>query len=148
MPVTPGNQRAIDQLVAIDEAAFPWLWRNSRTEFKAYIPAPGVEVSLIVSADGPVAYLGVTHFPGWSHLDRMAVAPHAQGRGMGRAALDLAVDSMRHRGARRAALSTQRTNLRSQRLYERFGFRRTPELDYKLFGIWRRPDHRHSARFA
>ena len=30
MRVAPGDQMAIDSLVQIDHAAFPWLWRNSR----------------------------------------------------------------------------------------------------------------------
>ena len=47
-----------------------------------------------------------------------------------------AVEIMRQRGARRVGLSTQKTNLRSQRLYEQFGFRRTIDLDYRLFGNW------------
>jgi ribosomal protein S18 acetylase RimI-like enzyme len=75
-------------------------------------------------------------FAGWGHLDRIAVAPRQQGEGRGRDALALAIAAMRHQGAARIALSTQLTNLRSQRLYERCGFRRTPELDYRLFGAW------------
>jgi ribosomal protein S18 acetylase RimI-like enzyme len=146
-PISPDDGPAIDAVVAIDQAAFPWLWQNNRAEFDVYLRTPGVEVSLIVSEMDPVAYLGVTHFPGWGHLDRIAVAPSAQGRGVGREALSLAVESMRQAGAKRAALSTQRTNLRSQRLYERSGFHRTPDLDYKLFGAWCRPEHEHSAHF-
>jgi ribosomal protein S18 acetylase RimI-like enzyme len=130
---------AIDRVLAIDETAFPWLWRNSRTEFDDYLRTPGVEVSLIEYDGRPVAYLGMTRFLGWGHLDRIAVSPDAQGQGFGRAALALAIEDMRQQGAKRVALSTQRTNRRSQRMYERFGFRRTPDLDYKLYGAWRQP---------
>jgi ribosomal protein S18 acetylase RimI-like enzyme len=52
------------------------------------------------------------------------------------------VDAIRHRGVRRVGLSTQRTNFRSQRLYERFGFHRTSEHDYRLFGAWCQPVRR------
>ncbi|MGH2618799.1 MAG: GNAT family N-acetyltransferase, partial [Thermomicrobiales bacterium] len=120
------------------------LWHNSRTEFDVYLRIPGVDVSLLEAGGEPVAYIGITHFAGWGHLDRIAVLPGQQGRGFGREALGLAVDIMRRQGARRAALSTQLTNRRSQRLYERFGFRRTYEHDYRLFGRWRRPE-RHTA---
>jgi ribosomal protein S18 acetylase RimI-like enzyme len=123
-------------LTEMDHAAFPWLWRNNRQEFDVYLRTPEVEVCLIEADDEPVAYFGVTHFPGWGHLDRIAVAPEQQARGYGLEALGLAVDAMRQRGARRAGLSTQRTNIRSHRLYERFGFRRTSEHDYRLFGAW------------
>jgi len=99
----------------------------------------------MVEADGEaVAYFGVTLFPDWGHLDRVAVVPEHQGRGLGLETLGLAVDTMRRRGARRVGLSTQRTNVRSQRLYERFGFQRTPDHDYRLFGAWCRPERRAS----
>ncbi len=138
-PVDVSDDHAVAQVMAIDEAAFPWLWRNNRIEFEVYLRTPGVEVSLIESEGTPVAYLGITHFLGWGHLDRIAVAPTAQGQGFGGESLALAIDAMRQRGAKRGALSTQLTNRRSQRLYQRFGFRRTPDLDYKLFGVWRQP---------
>lgn len=136
VPIEPGDTRALDLVTALDQAAFPWLWRNNRQEFDAYVATPGAEASLIEADGEPVAYVGTTLFPAWGHLDRIAVAPSEQGRGFGRAALILAVDSLRRRGARRIGLSTQRTNGRSQRLYERFGFQRTPALDYQLYGAW------------
>jgi ribosomal protein S18 acetylase RimI-like enzyme len=132
----------VDLVTEMDQAAFPWLWRNSRAEFDVYLRMPGVEVAVIEADGEPVAYFGVTLFSGWGHLDRIAVAPDAQGRGYGLEALGLAVEAMRQRGARRAGLSTQRTNFRSQRLYERFGFHRTSEHDYRLFGAWCQPDRR------
>jgi ribosomal protein S18 acetylase RimI-like enzyme len=136
------DEAAIDLVTSIDQASFPWLWRNNRTEFDVYLHIPGVEVWILEANGEPVAYFGVTLFPDWGHLDRIAVVPEQQGRGIGLEALGLAVDTMRQRGARRVGLSTQRTNWRSQRLYERFGFQRTPDHDYRLFGAWCRPEHR------
>jgi ribosomal protein S18 acetylase RimI-like enzyme len=136
------DEAAIDLVTNIDQASFPWLWRNNRAEFDVYLHTPGVEVWLLEAHGEPVAYFGVTLFPDWGHLDRIAVVPEQQGRGFGLEALGLAVDSMRKRGARRVGLSTQRTNWRSQRLYERFGFQRSPEHDYRLFGAWCRPERR------
>jgi ribosomal protein S18 acetylase RimI-like enzyme len=136
VPVAAGDTRSLSRILAIDETAFPWLWRNNWTEFESYLTTPGVDV-FMVEADGePAGYTGATVFPGWGHLDRIAVAPQWQGHGFGRAALIHAVAAMRQKGARRVALSTQRTNWRSQRLYEQSGFRRTPDLDYQLFGAW------------
>jgi ribosomal protein S18 acetylase RimI-like enzyme len=147
-PVTAGDERAIAHLLRIDEAAFPWLWRNNRTEFDIYLRTSGVAVSLLYRGESPVAYVGATMFAGWGHLDRIAVLPGAQGRGYGRQALTLAIDGLRRRGAQRIALSTQETNRRSQRLYERFGFARTPELDYRLFGAWCRGEAEGGRREA
>lgn len=141
VPVGAGDDRTIDLVTRIDAASFPWLWRNNREEFGVYLRTPGVDVSLLEADGEPVGYVGTTHFAGWSHLDRIAIAPDVQGRGFGREALGLAVEGMRRQGARRVGLSTQRTNVRSQRLYERFGFWRTPEMDYRLFGAWCRSDH-------
>lgn len=138
-PVTPFDESAIETLLEIDQAAFPWLWRNSRREFAVYLRTPGVSVTLLEADGAPVAYVGSTLFAGWGHLDRIAVLPGDQGRGFGRHALAIAVDALRRQGAHRVALSTQRTNRRSQRIYERFGFQRTPELDYRLFGVWCHP---------
>ncbi len=142
VPVKADDTRQVDLVTGMDQAAFPWLWRNSREEFDVYLRTPGVEVSLIEANGEPVAYFGVTLFSGWGHLDRIAVVPDQQGRGYGLEALGLAVDAMRQRGARRVGLSTQRTNFRSQRLYERFGFHRTSENDYRLFGAWCQPERR------
>jgi ribosomal protein S18 acetylase RimI-like enzyme len=134
-PVRPGDART-DVVLHIDQSAFPWLWRNSREELDAYLATPGVAVYLVEADGEPIAYVGATPFSGWAHIDRIAVSPHLQGHGLGWKSLSLAVDDLRRKGARRVALSTQRTNLRSQRLYERFGFWRTPELDYLIFGAW------------
>ncbi len=133
--VEPTDRAAMADLLRLDHAAFPWLWRNSAEEFAAYARTAGVRLFLARERGRPVAYLGVTSFPGWGHLDRIAVDPDAQGRGLGQEALAYAVAALAQAGAGRVALSTQETNVRSQRLYERFGFRRTPDHDYRLYGV-------------
>jgi ribosomal protein S18 acetylase RimI-like enzyme len=121
-------------LVRIDHAAFPWLWWNSPEEFVAYGGTPGVQLFVGRLAGRVVAYVGLTHYLGWGHLDRIAVEPAAQGQGLGGQALAFAIGVLLRSGARRVGLSTQRRNVRSQRLYERFGFRRSPGYDYRLYG--------------
>ena len=138
-PVAPADDEAMADLLRIDHAAFPWLWRNSVEEFAAYVRTPGVRLALGRDGARAVAYIGATSYAGWGHLDRIAVAPEAQGRGFGREALAAAIDLLTADGARRVALSTQRANERSQRLYERFGFRRSPSHDYRLYGAPLRP---------
>lgn len=137
--VNPARPEQLAALLQIDHAAFPWLWWNSEEEFAAYLATPGVSLALGYDAGRAVAYIGVTSYAGWAHLDRIAVVPEAQGRGLGREALAAAIDLLTARGARRVALSTQRANVRSQRLYERFGFRRSPGHDYRLYGAPLRP---------
>ncbi len=133
-PVTP---ETLDDLLAVDHAAFPWLWWNSAAEFASYAAHYGVEIFLGSEPDGtPVAYVGVTSYRGWGHLDRIAVIPDRQGAGYGLEALNFAVGRLAEQGARRVGLSTQADNIRSQHLYERYGFRRTTGSDYLIYGAW------------
>jgi ribosomal protein S18 acetylase RimI-like enzyme len=93
-----------------------------------------VEIYLGLIDGIPVSYVGITTFPSWGHLDRIAVDPDLQGKGYGRFALAFAVETLLARGARKVGLSTQSTNERSQRLYLKYGFRRTNDHDYDLWG--------------
>jgi GNAT superfamily N-acetyltransferase len=135
--VLPDNVQAMRDLIALDHRAFPWLWWNTDREFAQYHNVDGVAIDLARTADGdPVAYVGMTRFRGWGHLDRIAVAPDAQGKGLGKAALDYAVMSLAEGGAKRIGLSTQARNEHSRRLYESYGFQRVPSHDYDVFGRW------------
>ena len=134
IPVDPGNDEMREILVRLDNRSFPWIWWNSDLEFKVYGLTPGVEVYLGLLDGKPVSYIGITMFPTWGHLDRIAVDPDLQGQGLGRFALAFAVETLFQRGARKVGLSTQSTNERSRRLYERYGFRRTDDHDYDLWG--------------
>lgn len=135
--VTTADMADLAQLIAVDNAAFPWLWWNSVEEFIAYERVPGVELYLGVTPDGtPMSYIGVTHFRGWGHLDRIAVLPGLQGTGYGLEALRFAIFVLVQAGATRIGLSTQANNIRSQRLYHRYGFKRTFQNDYNIYGTW------------
>jgi ribosomal protein S18 acetylase RimI-like enzyme len=136
------DQNDLATLLSLDHDAFPWLWRNSEEEFRAYAAAPGVELVLGYYDGQPVCYLGFTAYLGWGHLDRIAIHPNRQGQGLGGNALAHAITRLRHFGAQRIGLSTQKTNYRSQRLYDRFGFRRVAEHDYRIYGLMMRtPDN-------
>jgi ribosomal protein S18 acetylase RimI-like enzyme len=128
-----------ERLLAIDHAAFPWLWRNNDLEFHAYGLVPGVELFLGLYNGMPIAYVGITVYLGWGHLDRIAVRPEFQGQGFGKEALAFAIGRLANLGAKRIGLSTQRDNAPSRRLYERFGFRRVWGNDYRLYGRYLRP---------
>ncbi|MCA9860273.1 MAG: GNAT family N-acetyltransferase [Thermomicrobiales bacterium] len=129
------NQPLLDRILEIDHLAFPWLWRNSRLEFEHYLYTPGVETWALKDGAGrPVSYIGVTSYAGWGHLDRIAVDPAVQGAGHGARAVRFAVARLRQLGARRVGLSTQKSNHRSRRLYERIGFQQTGQNDYRIYG--------------
>ncbi|HUG17050.1 MAG TPA: GNAT family N-acetyltransferase [Thermomicrobiales bacterium] len=135
VPVASLDAVTLDELLEIDHEAFPWLWWNSKDEFVEYSGAPGVGIHVGRDhEDRVMAYVGITRYRSWGHLDRIAVRPDAQGTGLGRAALDYAVMTLAGSGARRVGLSTQARNTRSRRLYEAYGFRRSPSHDYRIFG--------------
>jgi len=134
VPVDPANDEMRQTLLRLDNRSFPWIWWNSDLEFRLYGQTPGVEIYLGLIEGQPVSYVGITTFPTWGHLDRIAVDPDLQGKGYGRFALAFAVETLLARGARKVGLSTQSTNERSQRLYLKYGFRRTNDHDYDLWG--------------
>lgn len=134
----PGD---LNDLLAIDEASFPWVWKNSPAEFRQYGDAPGVEL-FVGRLDGrPVACVGVTAYLGFGHIDRVAIIPECQGQGLGTEAVRFALRRLASAGAKKIGLSTQRANVRSQHLYERLGFRRAITNDYRLYGrVLAQPD--------
>jgi ribosomal protein S18 acetylase RimI-like enzyme len=125
----PALLRAVEEL---DHAAFPWFWWNSGSEFHAYLADPSVELWAGVLGGDVVAYIGITSYRRWGHLDRIATLPGLQGRGIGRAALSFSAGRLAELGARQMALSTQGRNQRSRTLYQQSGFQRTPRDDYAI----------------
>ncbi len=120
-------------LIAVDHAAFPWLWWNSREEMTLYLAMDNVGIFLARYQGEAMGYFSYTLFDKWGHLDRIAVDPRAQGLGLGAAQLARAITEMRPHGVQRITLSTQATNLQSRKLYEGFGFRLTGE-SYHIYG--------------
>ncbi len=60
----------------------------------------------------------------------LAVAPSAQGRGVGLALAEMVVERFRSEGARGIALSSLASMVGAHRVYDRLGFRRAPERDW------------------
>lgn len=94
-----------------------------------------------VAVDGDEVLGGVTICPPGSpwrevagdeegEFRMLAVAPSAQGRGVGRALTELAVDAFRREGARAVVLSSLVGMAAAHRLYERLGFVRVPDRDW------------------
>ncbi|MFC4783795.1 GNAT family N-acetyltransferase [Nocardioides sp. MAHUQ-72] len=61
----------------------------------------------------------------------LAVAPHARGRGVGEALVRLVLDRFREEGATAIVMSTLPEMTDAHRLYERLGFERAPERDWR-----------------
>lgn len=116
----PMTAARLDAVVAIEQAvyAFPW----SRGNFVDSLAA-GYLAEVLVDATGEligyyVAMAGVDEM----HLLNVTVRPALQGRGHGRAMLDVLVDEGRARGARSLWLEVRESNEHARALYRRYGF--------------------------
>lgn len=99
------------------------------------------EAEVLVASDGELVGC-VTFVPDgsspWAELleeseagiRMLAVLPVAQGRGVGRALLDVCVSRARRLGRRALLLHTTPWMSRAQHLYEKAGFERFPERDW------------------
>lgn len=72
----------------------------------------------------------VSRGPEEAEVRALAVAPRAQGRGVGRALMVAVIDAAAASGARRLLLSTRPQMKAAQHLYHALGFVRAPELDW------------------
>ena len=68
--------------------------------------------------------------PGDAVIRMLVTDPEARGQGVGTSLVRACLDLARSEGCTRVKLSTQRHMDAAHRLYERFGFRRTPESDW------------------
>jgi ribosomal protein S18 acetylase RimI-like enzyme len=92
---------------------------------------------ILVADEGPARLLGFTQlYPTWCSLLAgpvyvlydLYVPPHARQRGVGRALLRAAAHRADRDGKLRMTLSTARTNLQAQALYESLGWERDDEF--------------------
>jgi ribosomal protein S18 acetylase RimI-like enzyme len=99
--------------------------------------------TLLVAVDADDHVLGTVTFcrpgspeaevarPGEAEFRMLAVAPAARGRGVGEALVRACLDRAREHGDTAVVLSTQAAMRSAHRIYERFGFTRLPERDWR-----------------
>ena len=120
--VRPAYPDDFPSLVALDEVAFDPLWRNaSQTFAHALENLPYFVVAEL--AGETVGYLFSNRQGDTGHLNRVAVHPDYQGRGIGTRLLAEAIAFFCTEKVKVVTLNTQKDNAVSQRLYHRFGFR-------------------------
>lgn len=119
----------LDQMLAIDMAAFPEYWRFDRAGLLESTQATSTS-NVFVIRDGNA---GITGFAvvGFGHaisyLQRVAVHPRWQGEGMGRSLVRAAARAAKRHGSKAMLLNTQQDNDPAIRLYETEGFVQLPE---------------------
>lgn len=134
-PVTSLEGHDFASLQQLDADSFSWLWRNSEQEFAWWLGQPNVEAFIGTIGNEITSYFGATLFNNFAHLDRIAVHPQYQGQGLGKETLQFAMRRFAGLGLSKVGLSTQKNNSASRSMYERAGFRHTPQDDFRMYGV-------------
>jgi ribosomal protein S18 acetylase RimI-like enzyme len=90
----------------------------------------GAIVGTVTYCRGTGAYANIAD-PEDAEFRMLAVVPAARGNGIAGALVQLCIDKAQAAGCRALRLSTQTDMLVAQRLYERMGFVRTPDRDWR-----------------
>lgn len=115
----------LEQVAPLEHALFaeqPWTARTwwselGQTGTRHYVVA--------LDGDRLVGYGGLCDYPDEAWVQTMAVAPDAQGRGVGARLLTALLDEAGRRRQRVVSLEVRADNDRAERLYARHGFART-----------------------
>ena len=121
-----GRRRA--EVLAVDRAAFPEFWRfDELALIDALEATPEVRFRAAARRGGPVTGYAICGRSGRrGYVQRLAVDPAAQGRGVGRRLLLDGLHWMAARGATRALVNTQTDNRAALALYNAVGFSEEP----------------------
>lgn len=113
----------VSMVKRIDHLAFTPPWQMSKSEVRQ-----GVRIAsygTLASVDGqPVGYQITTKHGMNGHLARLAVLPDAQGQGVGSALMADMLTWFEQRNILSVTVNTQASNIRSQKLYEKYQFQR------------------------
>jgi ribosomal-protein-alanine N-acetyltransferase len=113
-------------VLAADAAAFDEFWHFDAIALQEAVRATPRSHIRIATPEDTVAYGLFGRAGAAGYVQRLAVAPAAQHRGLGRAVLTDGLRWLRGRGARRVYVNTQEDNERALALYLRAGFLQLP----------------------
>jgi ribosomal-protein-alanine N-acetyltransferase len=121
--IQPAYSEHLQQIVALDQAAFAPPWQMTATDlYQARRHSAHYSIAMV---NKRIAGFQIsTRHQGAGHLARLAVHPSMQGKGIGAALVYDMIQKLEKRGADAITVNTQSSNLHSQGLYERYGFRR------------------------
>lgn len=122
-PLRRARRRDVAAVLELDGLAFDRFWRFDRAgldDARRATPHSRFQVAMV---DGRVAGYHVTGMSGrFGYVQRLAVHPDAQGRGIGTSLIDDALAWCRHRRGASVLVNTQESNTGALRLYHRLGF--------------------------
>jgi len=123
-----GRRREQDEALEVDRAAFAPFWRLDGAGLaEALTATPSVHFQVARDRSGIIGYAVCGRAGHRGYIQRLAVAPASQRRGVGVALLVDGLRWLRRWGARDALVNTQEDNDRSLRLYQRAGFVLQPD---------------------
>lgn len=123
-----GRRGDLDGLLALDNLAFEGFWRLDGSGFDDAMtatPSSRFRVATGRSRSDNISLLGysiVGRAADRGYLQRLAVHPAAQGRGLGRALVIDGLAWLKRRHSREVMVNTQETNTRALGLYRAVGF--------------------------
>ena len=120
------SARAFSAAARIDQSAFAAPWHLDEDGIDEALKAtPNHRIRLAVTADDdPAGYLITGRNGAAGFIQRLAVDPTHQGRGIATSLLCDGMNWLARRGVRDVLVNTHHDNHRALDLYERFGFRR------------------------
>ena len=120
----PMTEARLDAVVAIEQRAYehPWTRGNFADSLRS-----GYQAQLLCAGDVVLGYFVAMRGVDEVHLLNITVDPQFQGHGWGRVMLDGLALWSRSVGAEWLWLEVRTSNLRAQRIYGRYGFRRVGE---------------------
>lgn len=142
-PVQPNDHAAVGRVTVAaydDVGRVSDEYRESLTDVAGRVD-PETTVLVAVEEDRVLGSVTVVsacseHFEHGEHGDggfrMLAVAPEAQGRGVGRALLEAVLAHARTRGWRRLVITTMEWMHGAHQMYESAGFVRRPDLDVRF----------------
>lgn len=120
----PMTEARLDAVLAIERRAYdhPWTRGNFADSLRA-----GYEAQVLCAGGAVLGYFVAMKGVDEVHLLNITVAPEQQGQGWGRLLLDALSLWSRVQGAQWLWLEVRVSNVRAQKIYERYGYRRVGE---------------------
>ncbi len=122
-----GRRRDHPDILAVDAAAFDVFWRLDELSLRDAIDATPASRVRVECGRGVRGYAVTGRAADRGYIQRLAVHPDLQGRGVGRTLVVDALAWLRRRGCHLALVNTQEINTGALHLYESLGFAPRPD---------------------